>query len=278
VIESKDYFENLLNGKRQKNTERTEDYAKLFLEKIGVPLVHKVDRNPAYKAREKGLFTPDYVIWQDHIGDNDPNDFYVDVQEITGGPFDATISHISELNHYNPVRDAIEKIRELPAVYANRQTILINEYNPEILKAIFQPILKKSEKYGNGKRASSRFGLISVQSPGNEMASMVHFKKIVYTILTNLVEFLQGRAPEKAVKSVYETKIRILEDRQNGLIPFLLPFNSDCWCFWAIIRPILPQQCLFLVNSTGLERAKQQKEDQATQWLEKIAVGKGFEL
>lgn len=230
-----------------------------------------VDGNPLYKKRARDLCTPDFVIGQDSIGENNPNDFYVDVQEVTGGPWDIKKRKSPLFNKENPVRVASEKLRDLEFGYKNRQRILINENNPELLKAIFKPIHRKSHKYGQRKRQSSKFGLISVQSPIYELDRQVHFNKLRWSVFESIIQL---GIKEKDLHVIVDLRNKILTGEKKGLIPITASFKSDTWCFWAILGVNeCAGQCIFLINQNGIERYKDEA-DEVISWINNIGMSK----
>ncbi|WP_052131690.1 hypothetical protein [Vibrio coralliilyticus] len=103
-LTEKEAYARMLEGKRSKASDWAEDYTEAFLSAIDCPIIHKVDGNPDYERLEPGLLTPDFVIFSNKLGENDPNVFYVDVQEVTGGPWDLKSKGNPIIGNPNPLR------------------------------------------------------------------------------------------------------------------------------------------------------------------------------
>jgi len=272
-----EYYKKLFEGERGINTKWSEDYAKAFLQSIGSPIVHTVDGNPKYQKRAKGLCTPDFIIGKNSIGDNDPDDFYIDIQEVTGGPWDIKKKKSPLFKHGNPARIAEENLRDSEVGYENAQRVAINEFSPEILKAIFKPINKKSHKYGQRKRKSSKFGLISVQSPTHGLDRKLHYSKLIWSVFESIIiELRQLGVNQKELSLINNLRNQVLSGQKDGLIPISLPFKNNTWCFWALLGVnYYYGQCIFLVNQSALKRYEDDT-DEVISWVNKLSMSEGF--
>lgn len=274
-----DLFTRILDGKAHKSTAWTEDYAEAFLKAIDAPQVHKVDGNSLYTHRASNLCTPDFILGKDKISDgNNPTDFYVDVQEITGGPWDVKKKSNPFFSEGSPVRKMWEYGKLHKPTEENPVRIPLIETNPDVLKAIFNPLRKKSAKYGLKKRNSARFGLISVQAPSNNFDETLHLKTLQATVFKSITRKIkQGGAEWKYIEQMEAMFFLVLLDRIKGLFPIAAPFIEDTWCFWAIISTTSGEgNCTFIINTTGLKKAKSLQKDAVTRWVEKISVRKTF--
>jgi len=261
MVQTKEEFlKEKLEGKRTKNSDWAEYYAQAFLKSIKCPLIHKVDGNPKYKQWPDGLLTPDFIIFGDELHENDPDDFYVDVQEVTGGPWDIKSKGNKIIGETNPARSSYTNSKQSSS--ENPHSLMINENDPVIIEAIFKPLNKKRKKYGSTKRISSKFGLISVQGYKNDIDYILHFSKLIWHTFEVIIDSLkQNRASNKEIESVMDLRLDIISHKKKGLITIYFPYQSKDWCFWALLGSVsFEGLCVFIINSTVLDSIKNTPE------------------
>ncbi|AQM66653.1 hypothetical protein Vca1114GL_00130 [Vibrio campbellii] len=267
-----EFFARHLDGKRNKSSDWAEEYTEAFLAAIDCPIIHKVDGNPAYEKLEPGLLTPDFVIFSEKLGENDPDVFYVDVQEVTGGPWDLKGKGNPIVGTPNPLREGMLKTKE---DRNHVQRVMINEDNPKVLKAIFNPLKEKSKKYGTKKRQSSKFGLVSVQGGIQDIAYETHFQKLLWHSMEVVINFMKSNGYTiNDIHKFMDLRLEIMGHKQEGVVPLFLPFPDEKWCFWAILGSKSYQGlCLLIVNTVALDELKGSAE---YDWLLSFTKGQNF--
>lgn len=260
VPTKKEFYKSKLEGKSTKNSNWAEDYAEAFLKSIDCPLIHKVDGNPKYKGWPDGLFTPDFIIFDEELHENDPSDFYVDVQEVTGGPWNIKSKGNKIIGETNPVRASYANSEN--SSKENPNSFMVNEYDPAVIEAIFKPLNKKRKKYGSTKRISGKFGLISVQGYKNDIDYILHFSKLIWHTFEVIIESLkQNGSTKQEVESIMDLRLDIISHKKKGLITIYFPYQSKDWCFWALLGSVsFEGMCLLVINSTVLETLKNTQE------------------
>ncbi|MBE8558823.1 MULTISPECIES: hypothetical protein [Vibrio] len=268
-----EHYAKLLDGAREKSSRWAENYAEAFLKSVGCPIIHKVDENPKYENIAPGILTPDFIIFSDTLRGNHPDDFYVDVQEVTGGPWDLKGEGNHLIGKPNPMRENTLKVKENNKLV---QRYIVNESNPDVLKAIFMPLKKKSKKYGAKKRKSSKFGLISVQGNFQDIAHELHFSKLLWHTMENVIDFMKVSSySNDEIHKFMDLRLDIMNHKKEGVIPLFLPFD-ECWCFWALLgSKSYNGLCLLVVNTTALEKLKGLPE---YEWLLSFISGENVEF
>jgi len=242
VPTKEEFYKRWFEGERTMASDKAEKYAEAFLKSLGVEDIHKSDVEK-YKKRKDWL-TPDFVIFKEELKKNDPEDFYVDVQEVTGGPFDLKKEKMFG-KYPNTIREKAMNSHDV---------IMITEDSKEILDAIYKPFHKKRKKYGNSKRKSPKFGLISVQGFEHNPAYLKHFLTLVDNNIRAIENLFLYAKNDKAVEQLKNLKLEILKG-EKGLITIVVPCEGEDWIFWCLLGNIAYEGFgLMIINANSLQK------------------------
>ncbi|MEQ5874616.1 hypothetical protein J3455_08605 [Pseudoalteromonas sp. NFXS39] len=264
----------LNQSSKKKDAAEAEEYAYKLLTALKCPIVTKIDGQDKYKYLEDGLLKPDFIVGSRSFGENRPKDFYVDVQCITGGPWDIT----SKSNPYFENGSAPRNIWKSNAPYeVVDKAPKKNFYGDEqaLKDAVWSTFSKKTQKYGL-ERNSPRFGLVSI-AQSSEIDSLMHLGNIVSDICHTLQRHVGNN--DFAFNKIADLQMEFLTKQKTGVIPIVAPFDKDYWCFWIITSRYFPYgNCLFIVNTTGVSRSvKEFGNSPVTNWLKQIHTMQGYD-
>lgn len=249
VPTKEEFFKKKYEGKKTKNTKKSERYAEAFLKAINCN-VHRGDGKKEYE-RNGGL-TPDFVIFKDILRENHPDDFYVDVNEVIGGAYHLKRKVLDKTGTLNPFREESIKTHNNMG-YIHKIPLNFN-LDEEFRGELYNPFITKRKKYGD-RRSSGKFGLISVQGFENTPDYM----KCFYTLLNENFDAIIGSLiklgfKKDDVQKIKRLKIDVLSGRKRGLLTFYLPFEEKNWCFWAMLGSVsLKGTCIMIINSNVLK-------------------------
>ena len=225
-----------------KRTEESEELGRRMLESLGMHPIVEVDSDPDLRAEREAaeLFTPDFVIGRDGISaGDDPMDFYVDVQEITAGVWNTSRERSPFFpSGSNPVKESDRRVLDGRATSDDPARVLINEFDPKIVRALQSPFTRKSKKYAEGREGSSLFGLIQAYLPSRRTDSRIHFTKLrwlmVYGFLDQYVQRgYAGDSLDELRKSAGEATFGRAW-RNDGVRVLAAPFGEAPFCFHAV--------------------------------------------
>ncbi|WP_075988950.1 hypothetical protein [Vibrio fluvialis] len=283
VLTQEEAFAKMLSPqKTQNNTDWSEAYAAQALIKIGCPNLQQVDGNPVYNElirlhqRRKSLkpmLTPDFVFGCHTIEANDPNDFYVDVHEVTEGLWGNFDDQNNKFRSGNPIKAMYEAIQSAPERYTSDRPyrMIVTETNPKLIGSLYENIKKKSEKYCTKRGGdTAAFGMVSVMSNNNPQITMIVFQKLLISIFDDMiVPFVQKNYPKEVQEHLLTLKRNIcLVSGNPELSVMAFPFEGN-WTFWFLVGygPYEGHN-LLLVNQNGLARLD--KSTDVYIWLEHI--------
>jgi hypothetical protein len=279
VPTKEEWFQSKLDApKLENNSEFSESIAKQFLIDTDFPDFHNIDENPIYNKERKRLqrsktlqdmLTPDFVVGKGPVEANNPDDFYVDVNEITEGIWGNFNDNNPKFKSGNPVKKMLEATRDAtPETYTSEAPyrMMINEYDPSLIQKLFLTIKSKAAKYSIKRNNSEKFGLISVLAEERHDIAMIQYTKLLISIFDDM---LMPYLPSDSKEQVRKLKLEVLNPAcQKGIVPIQAPFEGP-WCFWAILGTgSYKGECLVLINNLVLD--KLEINDPVSIWLRSL--------
>lgn len=256
--------------KIENNSDWSEKFTEQLLKELSFPAFHKVDGNPIYKPRN-AMLTPDFVAGIEPIKANNPEDFYIDVNEITEGVWGNFNDENNKFSHGNSIKEMYRELNDNNFTSDNPYRLLINESQPELIYSLYKQINSKSEKYSSKRNGSDRFGLISVLAKNKFHIAQMQYLKLIISIFEDLLEpFFLKNSTIEACKELRSIKLDFLNPgHKTGFIPICCPFEGN-WCFWMIVGTLSYEgNYLFLVNSRVLNNLP--IDNPVAIWIKKIA-------
>lgn len=281
VPTKEEFFKCKMNQvKKENNSSWSENFTEELLKKLEFPEFHRVDENPIYKLEIKrrnkknlleAMLTPDFVTGTEPIKANDPEDFYIDVNEITEGVWGNFNDEKNKFPQGNPIKKMYEELNNKNFTSDNPYRLLINESQPELIHSLYKQMISKSKKYSSKRNGSNRFGLISVLAKENFHIAQIQYQKLIISIFEDMFEpFFSKNSTSDTCEQLRTIKLNFLNPgHKTGFIPITCPFEGN-WCFWMIVGTSTYEgDCLFLVNSTVLNSLP--VDHPVAIWVKKVA-------
>lgn len=275
------FFQRLMTQeKKENNSSWSEDYTENLLKSLGFPNFHRIDGNPLYAAEIKRrnkkkhlapMLTPDFVVGHKSVAANDPEDFYIDVNEITEGVWGNFNDEKNKFPCGNPVKKMYQELRDNQYTSDKPYRLLINEEQADLIQSLYKQIKSKSERYSTKRGGSQKFGLVSVLAKDGFHIAQLQYLKLLTSIFDDmLIPFFQAQSVNSACDLLRNIKLSFLHPgKKAGFIPIVAPFEGD-WCFWIIAgTTVYEEDVLCLVNSDVLSTLP--PDDPVTTWIKKIA-------
>lgn len=255
--------------KVENNSTWSENFTEELLKRLLFPAFHRVDGNPIYKGR-KAMLTPDFVVGIEPIKVNNPEDFYIDVNEITEGVWGNFNDENNKFPHGNPIKKMYQELNDNNFTSDNPYRLLINESQPDLVHSLYKQINSKSEKYSSKRNGSDRFGLISVLAKNKFHIAQIQYLKLIISIFEDLLEpFFLKNSTIDTYEELRTIKLNFLNPGKTGFIPICCPFEGN-WCFWMIVGTLSYEgDYLFLVNSKVLNNLP--VDNPVAIWVKKVA-------
>lgn len=266
--------------KKENNSSWSENFTEELLKKLAFPQFHRVDENPIYiqeiKRRNRknqltAMLTPDFVAGAEPIEANDPEDFYIDVNEITEGVWGNFNEEKNKFPQGNPIKKMYQELNDKNFTSDSPYRLLINESQPDLIHSLYKQILSKSKKYSSKRNGSNRFGLISVLAKDGFHIAQVQYQKLIISIFEDMLEsFFSKNSTPEVCEELRTIKLNFLNPgHKTGFISITCPFEGD-WCFWMIAGTSAYEgDYLFLVNSTVLNSLP--VDNPVAIWVKKVA-------
>lgn len=266
--------------KIENNSDWSENFTEELLKKLSFPDFHRVDGNSIYlpeiKRRNKknhlsAMLTPDFVVGIEPIKANNPEDFYIDVNEITEGVWGNFNDENNKFPQGNPIKKMYRELNDNNFTSDNPYRLLINELEPDLIYGLYKQINSKSEKYSSKRNGSDRFGLISILAKNKFHIAQIQYLKLINSIFEDLLEpFFFKNSTIESCEELRAIKLNFLNPGyKTGFIPICCPFEGN-WCFWMIVGTLSYEgDYLFLVNSKVLNNLP--VDNPVAIWVKKLA-------
>lgn len=271
ISTKEEFFKRQMNQiKIENNSGWSENYTEELLKELAFPPFHRVDGNPIYKRRN-AMLTPDFVAGIEPIKANNPEDFYIDVNEITEGVWGNFNDENNKFSHGNPIKKMYQELNDNNFTSDNPYRLLINESQPDLIHSLYKQINSKSEKYSSKRNGSDRFGLISVLAKNKFHIAQMQYLKLIISIFEDLLEpFFLKNSTIEGCEELRTIKLDFLNPgHKTGFIPICCPFEGN-WCFWMIVGTLsYSGDYLFLVNTRVLNSLP--VDNPVAIWIKKVA-------
>lgn len=281
VPTKEEFFQRLMSQeKKENNSGWSEGYTENLLINLDFPSFHRIDGNPVYDAEIKRrnkkkhlaqMLTPDFVVGQQPVEANDPDDFYIDVNEITEGVWGNFNDEKNKFPAGNPIKKMYQELNDNQYTSDKPYRLLINEGQADLVQSMYTQIKSKSDKYSKKRDGSKKFGLVSVLAKDEFHIAQIHYQKLLISIFDDmLIPFFKGQSVDSVCEQLRNIKLTFLNPGQKaGFVPIVAPFEGD-WCFWIIAGTTAYEgDCLCLVNSNVLSTLPQ--NDPVAVWIKNIA-------
>ncbi|HCH69416.1 MAG TPA: hypothetical protein DE042_02765 [Colwellia sp.] len=189
--------------KKENNSGWSEDYTESLLKSLDFPSFHRIDDNPIYdveikrRNRKKHLspmLTPDFVAGEQPVEANSPEDFYIDVNEITEGVWGNFNNERNKFPNGNPIKQMYQELNDNEYTSDKPYRLMINEGQADLVQSLYTQIKSKSEKYSTKRNGSKRFGLVSVLAKDGFHIAQIHYQKLLISIFDDmLIPFFKDR-------------------------------------------------------------------------------------